>query len=647
MCGISGACRVGPGPVPDLIASLQAMDHLQRHRGPDGRGMWSHPSMAVGLGHRRLSIIDLEGGGQPMSDDAGNWISYNGEIYNYVELRDELGHAFRTTSDTEVILAAYRRWGADCVSHLRGMFAFAIWDELDGKLFCARDRFGIKPFYYARVGDVLYFASEAKALLPLVPEIATDYEALKEYLAFQFCLAGRTLFKGISQLLPGHTLTVASQGVTTRKYWEVYYDIDYTHTSVYFEEQLRHLLDDSVRLHMRSDVPVGAYVSGGLDSSIVASLAHSSGTGDLVGFTGRFDYGPEYDESAYADALCKSCGFDLFTRTIDAADFMDNIRKVIFHLDYPTAGPGAFPQYMLAQLVSQHRKVVLGGQGGDEIFGGYTRYLLAYFEQCVKSAIDGTMHNGNFIVTYESIIPNLTALRLYKPLVQEFWRDGLFGPMDVRYFRLINRASSLDDEINWELLRDYSPLDTFKTVFHGDNVRKESYFDLMTHFDFKTLLPALLHVEDRVSMAHGVESRVPLLDHPLVELAATIPADIKFKGGQLKHIMKEAFGSCIPDSILRRTDKMGFPTPLTQFMQGPARNYVRDVFSSTPARSREIVNNDLVVSRLDAEPQFGRKLWGLLSLELWQQEFHDRSASYKQMLKDVEPLPSQTVGGRT
>jgi len=612
------------------------MDVLQRHRGPDGRGFWVHPQLGVGLGHRRLSIIDLESGAQPMSDEAGNWISFNGEIYNYIELRELLGpHGFRTTSDTEVILAAYRKWGVDCVEHLRGMFAFVLWDDARRLLFCARDRFGIKPLHYTVVGETLYIASEAKALLPFLPAIATDPQALKEYLAFQFCLEGRTLFRGISQLQPAHTLTLQSGTLRTRKYWEVYYHPDFNHTSRYFEEQLRAALDDSVAVHLRSDVPVGAYVSGGLDSSIVAALAHKAGGGDLLGFTGRFDLGAEYDESAYASEVARHCGFDLHTVTVRASDFVEHIRKVIYHLDYPIAGPGAFPQYMVARLVSGYRKVALGGQGGDEIFGGYTRYLIAYFEQCIKAAIDGTAHSGNFVVTYESIIPNLTALRQYKPLIQEFWRDGLFGPMALRYFRLINRASVLDDEIRWDQLGGDSPLESFKTVFNGDNVHHESYFDLMTHFDFKTLLPALLHVEDRMSMAHGVESRVPLVDHPLVELAATIPANIKFKDGQLKHIMKMAFGHVMPEAVLARTDKMGFPTPLLEFSRGEARTFVHDIFTTPEARTRELFDNERILSRLDTEPRFGRKFWGFLSLELWQQEFHDREACYKQVLRDA------------
>ena len=224
-------------------------------------------------------------------------------------------------------------------------------------------------------------------------------------------------------------------------------------------------------------------------------------------------------------------------------------------------------------------KVVLGGQGGDEIFGGYARYLLAYFEQCIKAAIDGTMHDGNFVVTYESIIPQLGTLREYKPLMQEFWREGLFADLDARYFRLINRAPDLGGAIDWDVLGDYSPFETFETIFRADNVRKESYFDLMTHFDFKTLLPALLHVEDRVSMAHGLESRVPFLDTEVVEFAATMPADVKFKDGNLKHALKEAMRDVLPPAIVDRRDKMGFPVPLAEWINGELRDFVLDAFS--------------------------------------------------------------------
>src|SRR5436190_1964271 len=236
MCGIAGALSLSTTEIPNLGRQISAMNRLLSHRGPDGEGTWQHLRGFAGFAHRRLSIIDLSTGDQPMTDVAGNWITYNGEIYNYIELREELGAAnFKTTSDTEVILAAYRKWGADCVNHLRGMFAFAIWDELRQELFCARDRFGIKPFYYTKVGDVFYFASEVKALLPFVEQIETDIEGFKDYLAFQFCLAGKTLFRNVSELLPGHTLTVAKGAVAIKRYWEVYYDIDFNHTAQYFQ----------------------------------------------------------------------------------------------------------------------------------------------------------------------------------------------------------------------------------------------------------------------------------------------------------------------------------------------------------------------------------------------------------------------------
>jgi len=274
MCGIAGAYSLDGQPVHDLEAHLAAMNHLIRHRGPDGDATWRGPSDRVGFVHRRLAIIDLVSGDQPMTDPAGNWITYNGEIYNYVELREELGaENFHTTSDTEVILAAYRRWGRDCLDHLRGMFAFAIWDAKDGSLFCARDRFGMKPFYYAVVNGRFYFASEAKALLPFLPGVETDLEGLRDYLTFQFCLDGKTLFAGIRELLPGHRLQIRNGNIEISRYWDVYYRLDFSRTAASFEEQLRELFADSVRVHLRADVPVGAYLSGGLDSSIVASLA--------------------------------------------------------------------------------------------------------------------------------------------------------------------------------------------------------------------------------------------------------------------------------------------------------------------------------------------------------------------------------------
>src|SRR5258706_865803 len=401
---------------------LKRMNAVQKHRGPDGQGIWLTPGLRAGLGHVRLSIIDLETGAQPMVSESGNAIAFNGEIYNYIELRGDLGkEIFSTTSDTEVILRAYERWGAECVNRLRGMFAIALWDATRRQFFLARDRFGIKPLYYTVVGDRLYFASEIKALLPFLPDIETDVAALHDYFCFQFCLDGRTLFAGIRQFPPAHCAYVGSDlTVAPRRYWEVHYKLDWDHTEKYFIERLQAILEESVELHLRSDVEVGAYVSGGVDSSLIAVLARTRRPGEgFHAFTGKFGIDPAYDESRYARALASENGMSLHEGDIGAGDFAEHIRKVIYHLDEPPARPGSFPQFMMSRLVRQNGiKVVLGGQGGDEIFGGYARYLIAYFEQCIKGAIEGTIHNGNFVVTYESIIDNLQKLRTYKSLIK-------------------------------------------------------------------------------------------------------------------------------------------------------------------------------------------------------------------------------------
>lgn len=637
MCGIAGIVSCSGDPIDRLEAKLDLMSRLIAHRGPDGAGTWSNASRTVGLAHRRLSVIDLSAAGsQPMCADNGTVISHNGEIYNYSELQEAFRAywSFKSRTDSEVILAAYDRQGIECLERLRGMFAFALWDERRRRLLCARDRFGIKPFYYTLIDGVLYFASEAKALIPFLREIDTDPSALAEYLTFQFTIGEHTLFKGIKQLLPGHALKVEGGALMVWRYWDVRYEIDYEHNALYFHRRLRELLDDSVALHLRSDVPVGAYVSGGLDSSLLALLAARVQSGNHQGFHGRFTECPGYDESRYAQLVTQRTGGDLKIIDISADDFRRHIRDVVYHLDFPMAGPGAFAQFMVSKLAAEHVKVVFGGQGGDEIFGGYARYLLAYFEQCIKAAIDGTYKNGNFVVTIESILPNLGLLREYKPLIQQFWSEGLFGPLDERYFRLINRATDMSEEVDWSALDCRKVLEDFKAIFNNrNNVKKEAYFDSMTHFDFKCLLPALLHVEDRMSMAHGLESRVPLLDHPLVEFVATIPADVKFKDGRMKHLLKTAYSDVLPEGILNRRDKMGFPVPLKEWFTDGLRDFIVETFRYMEEQHRPFINAKAVMRNFAQAGRFSRKTWGLVNLELWHQTFHDRATEWRAMIR--------------
>lgn len=639
MCGIAGQVGLKSRKIKGLRRQLALMSSLLQHRGPDGEGSWVSSNQSVGFTHRRLAIVDLtEAGAQPMRGRSGAVLTYNGEIYNHIELRKSLSSNwdFVTQSDTECVLAAYDRYGDRCLDHLRGMFCFALWDERKKRLFCARDRFGIKPFYYALVDNVLYFASEAKAILPFLPEIRTNEAALAEYLTFQYTIGEKTLFDGVYQLLPGHALLVEDGHIKVWRYWDVSYDIDFDHSPAYFQRQLEGLLADSMDMHIRSDVPVGSYVSGGVDSSLIYNMLQMRSNYSAMGFHGKFTEFAGYDESEFAECAVHHASGALRTIDITANDFLENIEKVIYHLDFPVAGPGAFSQFMVSQLASEHVKVVLGGQGGDEIFGGYARYVVAYLEQSLKAAMDGDYKNGNYVVTIESIVPNLGLLREYKPLIKQFWSDGLFDPMDQRYFRLINRASDMKDEIDWGALNMRRVFDDFSEIFNNpSNVNKEAYFDKMTHFDFKCLLPALLQVEDRMSMAHGIESRVPLLDHPLVEFAATVPADVKFKGGNMKYLLKQACSRAIPEKILNRRDKMGFPVPLKEWFSGELNEFALDTFSNMASKHRPFIKSDAVLENFGKEARFSRKAWGLLSLELWHQQFHDRANEWRAMARDV------------
>ncbi|NIT57144.1 MAG: asparagine synthase (glutamine-hydrolyzing), partial [Aliifodinibius sp.] len=544
------------------------------HRGPDDEGIYTDKT--VGLGHKRLSIIDLKDGHQPMTnEDESLWIVYNGEIYNYVELRRDLkrDHRFRTHSDTEVILHLYEELGERCLERLNGMFSFAIWDSRQQRLFAARDRLGIKPFYWFMDNNRFVFASEPKAMIAagiLKPQ--PDPHAIEEYLTFQFCLGDRTLFKDIWRLEPGHYLTFRPHRDSQPSivcYWDFNYEIDTHHTEDYFIDQLLYLLQDSINLRLRSDVPVGGHLSGGIDSSTVVCLAAPNYSGDFHTFTGGFREGSQYDETKYAQLVAKHVQSVHHEFWPTAQDFSEIMPWLIYMMDEPAAGPGIFPQYFLSKIAREHVKVVLGGQGGDETFGGYARYLIAYLEQCLKGAIYGNQEEGRFVVTWDSIMPNLKLLQQYQPLLQTFWRDGLFEEMDRRYFKLVSRIDNTENIFTtdfWSRESQARVFSTFQQIFNNPSTK--SYFDKMTNFDLNTLLPALLHVEDRTSMSVSLESRVPLLDYRIVELVTKMSPLLRFKGGDTKRIFREAVRHLLPEEIFNRKDKMGFPVPLTEWFKG-------------------------------------------------------------------------------
>lgn len=632
MCGIAGVVNFDGSAVP--IPLLEDMADALSHRGPDGEGQFAEGG--VGLAHKRLAIIDLASGQQPMTSTRGTTtIVFNGEIYNYIELRAALvqrGHTFRTASDTEVILEMYAAHGPACVSMLNGMFAFLLYDRERQLVLAARDHFGIKPLYYTATARSLLFASEIKALLRH-PEVRAevDHAAVREYVTFQLVTGEQTLFKGVHKLLPGHyhVIDLASGRTHVEHYWEPRFVIDPDHTAEYFVAEVRRLLEDAVRLQMRSDVPVGAYLSGGMDSSIVTTLAamelaRVGSTGPFQTFTGTFREGPAFDETRYAREVARAQHATMHEVVGTEEQFVDVMPRLVYQMDEPVAGPGLFPQYIVSRCAAKHVKVVLGGQGGDEIFGGYARYLVAYLEQALKGAIFETNEEAEHIVSLSSIVPNLPALREYAPMLRQFWRQGVFEPMDRRYFRLIDRSGGALSLFSADFRSCYDTEELFarfQRVFNHPDT--QSYYNKMTHFDLVTGLPALLHVEDRASMAASLESRVPLLDHRIADLVASMPPGMKFRGGELKYVLRQAAGALLPASIAERKDKMGFPVPLHLWAKGKSRDFFADVLLSPTAQARGMFDTIEVEKLMSYEAAFGRRLWGLLNLELWFREFID------------------------
>ena len=633
MCGIAGFVDRGKRLAQDAaVVVLDRMCRVITHRGPDDQGTMLTGD-GVALGMRRLSIIDLSGGHQPISNEDGTVsIVFNGEIYNYRELQPELearGHKFRTNSDTEVIVHAYEEFGADCVSRLRGMFAFAIWDARKGSLFIARDRVGKKPLYYTLIDKrTLVFGSELKSLLEH-PLVKRDIEprAIHEYLTYGYIPDPGCILRGVQKLPPGHHLTFTDERLIINSYWDFNYqqiENAETRTADDYLEELRALLAEAVRLRLVADVPLGAFLSGGVDSSTVVGLMAREMSQPVQTFSIGFNE-DTYSELKYASIAAKHFGTDHheFVVTPDLCQIID---ELAWYLDEPFADSSAIPTYMVSKMARQYVKVVLSGDGGDELFAGYTRYVIDH-------------QRSGF-----AKLPRLLRRGLMAPLSRRlphgvrgrnFLYNVALDPLD-RYLD----STSIFTSLNKPALYTYE----FRKQLNGQNGSSEFEFgrslakkvssgeelDALLYIDSKTYLPGdILTKVDRMSMAVSLEARVPLLDHKLIEFVTSIPARLKLKGLETKYIFKQAVRDLVPPQILDRP-KQGFGVPVQEWINQQLRERIRETLMEQRTRERGYVDPRYVQVLLDEHERKRRdhstQLWTLFMLELWHRAIYDVGA---------------------
>jgi asparagine synthase (glutamine-hydrolysing) len=627
MCGIAGKLMLASDArVRD--SDIAAMLDPIAHRGPDGRGI--HLDGPAGLGHLRLSIIDLGTGAQPMTnEDSTVWIVFNGEIYNYQELRGRLvnqGHQFRSHSDTEVIIHLYEEMGADCVRELRGMFGFAIWDAKKRRLFIARDRIGIKPVYYCETGGAFYFASELKAIIAdsSVPR-DVSLPAMREFLSFYYVPGGDTLFKSIKKLLPGHSIVIEEGKVSIRRYWDLKFTRERWAAS--FDdvvEELYGLIQSTVRDHMMADVPVGVLLSGGVDSSAVLNFAVQGTEKKVKTFTVGFDGNQVVDERPYARLAAERFGTEHFDMSLSARDFWDFLPAYVAHMEEPVCEPPAVALYYVSKLARQHVKVLLSGEGGDEAFGGYPNY-----PNMMRLARIGSAAG-----------PLARAAGAGASLAGRWMGDERFDrygeamgrPLASQYFSRSSGPTAFFNRHAGDLCTPafLSGTASFSAGAYIEGLTGkmdgECLLDQMLYIDTKTWLPDDLLVKaDKMTMANSLELRVPLLDHKVLEFAATLPAEHKVRGKETKRALKAAFAKALPGEILARK-KAGFPVPYDRWLGGELSAGTREILLSGRALSRGYFQAGEVARLLDAQKSSGRyakEIFSLLVLELWHRQFAD------------------------
>jgi asparagine synthase (glutamine-hydrolysing) len=637
MCGIAGIVAADQLHA-DERARLAFMQAVLEHRGPDGAGTYVDERAA--LAHRRLAIVDLALGQQPLAnEDSSVWVTYNGEIYNHADVRLELeaaGHVYRTRCDTETILHAYEQWGDDCVQRFRGMFAFAIWDVPRRRLLLARDRLGVKPLYWALVRDRIVFASEIKAILEsglVRPE--TNNAVLTEVLTTRYTSDEQTLFKGIYRLLPGHVLVFENGHTQIKQYWDVPTGPTSREPMSRLVPRFKALLQESVRLRLMSDVPLGMFLSGGIDSSAIAALMAPMIDRPLQTFSVAFK-DRAFSELEYAREVARTIKADSHEIVIDDRDFFGALPNLIWHEDEPIAHPSSVPLYFVSKLARDHVKVVLTGEGSDELLGGYGKYPRSMLNWRAGTVYSALAPDAVQLWMRERLVPRLPgragryARRSFLAMPhspEKIFFDNFAGIPTAGVRSLLTSAA---------LRHSRPPYAASRAWFdrpHSDT----PLLNRVLYADLKTYLVELLMKQDQMSMATSIESRVPFLDHHLVEFAATLPPSAKLRGFTTKRILRACARGLLPAEILTRR-KMGFPVPFGQWMRGQWQQVARDVLLDRRSCQRGITNpaaiEHLITAHASGQSEGGDALWALLNLELWYRTFIDADG--------VQTLPARS-----
>ena len=628
MCGINGIAFSHKSGKQVRRATLIAMRDVLHHRGPDAEGVFVDGN--IGLGHRRLSIVDVAHGAQPMFNDARtSAIVYNGEVYNHTESRvrlAELGHKFDNRSDTETILHLYDEYGRDCVQHMRGMFAFAIWDKFRDELFIARDRFGVKPLYYVHDDDGnLFFASEIKSLLEArAIKAEVNYNALPDQFANHGTSGDETLYKGVKRLLPGHTMVWKDGKLDIREYWDLSFEPKVELSDEKYIKGWRDLFRESVRLRLMADVPLGMFLSGGIDSSAIAAMMSRMIDGRIKTFSVGFNE-REANELEYARMVSNEFGTEHHEIIITPDEFFEALPKLVWHEDEPIGFIASVPLYFVSKLAAEHVKVVLTGEGSDETLAGYGRYkkalrLLNYgdkYESLAPAFLRDVVRGG--VATLPGAINqklNRTFLSRGADIENLFFDNfSVFSrSMQAQLFSSETRARIAD-------LDPYTRQNEWVKQADADET-----LDKLLYADTKTYLHELLMKQDQMSMAASIESRVPFLDHKLVEFTATMPQAMKLRGGTTKWILREAMKGILPDEIIHRR-KMGFPVPVGNWFRGTYKHIIDEYVLGSRARERGIFDPGYIsslVARHNAGENHDERLWALVNFEIWQRRFVDQ-----------------------